>query len=201
MRAQWLRRDGGRELTLVLSGWAVGAMPFAHLAGRGDVLLLDDYRDEALPLALIAPWRRFRLLAYSLGVGVAARIWGQIAPERSVAVCGTPFAAHETLGIAPEIYASTQAAVTPEGMARFARRAGCTLPPDLDFAALAQELDLLRGRQAPDIPPFDRIHAGKRDRIFTHAAMTAGWAGRPIDWHDSGHNPFPMWRSWDEVFA
>lgn len=201
MRAQWLRRDGGRELTLVLPGWAVGAMPFAHLAGGGDVLLLHDYRDEALPLSLIAPFRRRRLLAYSLGVGVAARLWAQIAPDRSVAVCGTAFAAHEMLGIAPRIYAATLAAVIPEGMARFARRAGCALPLDPDFAALTQELDLLRGRQAPDIPPFDRVHAGKRDRIFTPAAMTAGWPGRPIDWHEVGHNPFPMWRSWDEVFA
>ncbi|MTH61270.1 pimeloyl-ACP methyl esterase BioG family protein [Paracoccus litorisediminis] len=205
MRQTWLRRGQDRSLILVYSGWAVGVTPFLHLIGDSDVLVLDDYRDEILPHALLAPYARVRVLAYSLGVTVAARQLAAVTPDRAVAVCGSPYIAHERYGIAPEIYARTMAEVTPAALDRFARRAGVALPAAPDVAALHEELALIARRPAASPATgdvgFDWVFAGRRDRIFTAQSMRSVWAGRQVSWLETGHNPFPIWQDWEEIFA
>ncbi|MTH78463.1 pimeloyl-ACP methyl esterase BioG family protein [Paracoccus aestuariivivens] len=201
MRQTWLRRQGSSDLVLIYSGWAVGAMPFLHLAGASDVLVLDDYRDENLPAPLLVPYARIRVLAYSLGVAVAARQLAALQPDFAVAVCGSPFVANDRLGIPSEIFARTMTELTPANLARFARRAGAALPPDPDLAALGQELGMLAQRPAAENPRFDHVIASRNDRIFPASALQSAWAGHRIRWLETGHNPFPIWQDWQEIFA
>lgn len=124
MRKLWLDRQGGANLTLVFGGWGLGPAPFAALAGAGDVLFVDDYRDLSDPLPEIGAYERVRLLAYSFGVASAAH-WlagAGVTPEQSVAVNGTLFPADERRGIAPDIVAATADGLTPASFARFCRR-------------------------------------------------------------------------------
>ena len=198
MRAQWLQKAGSAELILVFSGWAVGATPFAHLQGAPDVLILHDYREEDIPQGMLAPYARINLLAYSLGVSVAARHLERLRPHHAVAVCGTPAAPS---GIGPDIYAATLANITPAGLARFARRAGVCLSQAQDLHALRHELELLSARPPSEGSRYDLVIATTQDRIFTPPAMKSAWQTHEIHWVNSSHNPFPAWHSWAEVFA
>ncbi|MBJ2153044.1 pimeloyl-ACP methyl esterase BioG family protein [Paracoccus sp. IB05] len=195
MRAQWLQRSGSEDLILFYGGWAVGAAAVQHMQGGEDVLALDDYRDETLPVALLRPYRRLHVIAWSMGVAVAARHLDHLAPARATAICGAP---DPCAAIGPETYDATAASLTAESLQRFARRAGAALPPHTDIDALALELQHLALREAAPAAAFTHIIAGRRDRIFPQRGMVAGWPERQITWLDCGHNPFPLWRDWSE---
>ena len=47
----------------------------------------------------------------------------------------------------------------------------------------------------------DWVFAGRRDRMFTAQSMRSVWAGRQVSWLETGHNPFPIWQDWEEIFA
>lgn len=196
MRADWLQRRGSADLILVFAGWAVGLDPFRHLRGAADVLVLSDYRDETLPEALWAPGKRLSVVAYSMGVAVAARHLPRLRPERAVAICGAP---DPRAVIGPAIYDATLAGLSPQSLAQFSRRAGAAVPPGAEIAALAAELRALARRPAAAAPAFDRILAATGDRIFPRAAMATAWPGAEIDWIAGGHSPFARWRDWQEI--
>lgn len=206
MRKLWLDRQGGANLTLVFGGWGLGPAPFAALAGAGDVLFVDDYRDLSDPLPEIGAYERVRLLAYSFGVASAAH-WlagAGVTPEQSVAVNGTLFPADERRGIAPDIVAATADGLTPASFARFCRRAGLSgPPPELDISAAQAELRTIADRgPAPDTR-FDRIWISARDRIIPAAAQETAWAGQSgvVRRLDAPHVPFGDGQSWKGWFA
>ncbi|SED77305.1 pimeloyl-ACP methyl esterase BioG family protein [Rhodobacter sp. 24-YEA-8] len=196
MRAQWLQRSGSEDLILFYGGWAVGAGAVHHLHGGDDVLVLDDYRDETLPGLLLRPYRRLHVIAWSMGVAVAARHLDHLAPARATAICGAP---DPRAAIGPQTYDATAASLTAESLQRFARRAGADLPEQTEPGALAQELQNLALRDAAPAAAFTHIIAGRRDRIFPQRRMAEGWPAREITWLDCGHNPFPLWRAWSEI--
>ncbi|KQB15384.1 DUF452 family protein [Rhodobacter capsulatus] len=196
MRADWLRRRGGADLILVFAGWAVGLDPLRHLTGAADVLVLSDYRDETLPEALWASRSRLNVVAYSMGVAVAARHLPRLRHKRAVAICGAP---DPRAVIGPAIYDATLAGLSPRSLDQFSRRAGATVLPGAEIAALAAELHALASRPAAPAPAFDRILAATGDRIFPRATMATAWPGAEIDWIAGGHSPFARWRDWQEI--
>jgi len=196
MRADWLQRRGSDDLILFFAGWAVGLDPIRHLQGAADVLALSDYRDETLPEALWAPYRRLTVVAYSMGVAVAARHLPRLRADRAVAICGAP---DPRAVIGPAVYDGTISGLSPRSLAQFARRAGSPVPPEADIAALAAELQALASRPAAPAPAFARLLAAREDRIFPPAALEPAWPGARIDWFDGGHSPFGRWGTWQEI--
>lgn len=196
MRADWLKRQGSDQLILFFAGWAVDTTAIRHLQGDDDVLVLCDYRDEALPDALLVPYRKISVVAYSMGVAVAGRHLPDLRPHRAIAVCGSPDPRNS---IGPGIYDATIAQLGTDSLARFARRAGAPVPQNPDIAALADELRGLGRRPAAQNPAFDRVIAATQDRIFPLAAMKAAWPGYRIELCEGGHTPFAQWQTWQDL--
>ncbi|WP_104492661.1 DUF452 family protein [Paracoccus denitrificans] len=202
MRAEWLRREGAPELIVVLTGWAVGAGPFRHLAGPADVLVLSDYRDLSAP-----DWPQgyaaTDLVAWSFGVAAACRLPALDGFRRKVAVCGSWAPCDDELGIPCETVRATAANLSELSLRQFARRAECPTEPGADPAALGEELRAVMGWGGVQAPDFDRIVLGAADRIFPLKNLIRAWQAWPVETRvlDCGHNPFALWRDWDEVLA
>ncbi|CAM3275063.1 biotin synthesis protein BioG [Paracoccus aminovorans] len=202
MRAQWLRREGARELVVVVTGWALGAAPFRHLDGDRDILVLSDWRALA-PLSLPAGYAAADLVAWSFGVGAACRLPGPDPFRRRVAVCGSWLPCDDDLGIPRARVAATAAGLTEASLRKFARRAGAPLEGSADLEALRAELAAVMAWDAVVPPRFDRILLGASDRIFPLRNLLRAWNGRQDRTRilDCGHNPFAAMRDWDEVLA
>ncbi|QRZ15286.1 DUF452 family protein [Paracoccus methylovorus] len=202
MKAEWLRREGARELLVVLTGWAVGAEPFRHLAGTADVLVLSDYRDPALP-DLPAGYAAVDLVAYSFGVAAACRLSDAALRgfRRRVAICGSWAPCNDDLGIARAQMRATVANLSGITLRQFARRAECAVAAPADIGALREELQAVMGWDAATPRCFDRIVLGARDRIFALPNLRRAWQGQRVQVLESGHNPFAGWRDWAEVLA
>lgn len=198
MRTEWIHRRGSDRLIVFYAGWALDHDALAALPSDCDVLRVQDYRDEALDAALLAPYAQRDVIAYSLGVAVAARQMAQLAPRSATAICGS-CDPHATIGA--QVYDATAAQLTPKSLAQFARRAGAPMPQSPALAALTAELTQLASRPAASTAGFTRIYAARADRIFPPAAMTQAWAGQEIRWIDGPHWPFARWHSWQEMLS
>jgi biotin synthesis protein BioG len=74
MKSCWLQRKGSKDCLLFMSGWGMGAEPFAEVDfGFADVLMVFDYRSmDSSELFKLLPESNLHLLAWSMGVWVAA---------------------------------------------------------------------------------------------------------------------------------
>lgn len=205
MKAKWLRHQGADHLIVVFGGWAVGEMPFAHLPGAADVLLLSDYRDLTLPHEAMLPYAQRSLLAYSYGVGAAGHVLGEtkIHFARKVAVCGSLYPCDDSRGIPPETVRRAADHLSAESLQHFARRAGCSLPASVDIEALQAELYATLQRGPRPSQAFDLIWLSRRDRIFPPANLERAWDGlsSKLRWLDAGHSPFFLFESWEALLA
>lgn len=202
MRAEWLRRKGADELIVVLGGWAAGAAPFSHLAGAADVLLLSDYR-RLDPPDWPAGYAAMDLVAWSFGVAAAAQLPGAALAgfRRRLAVCGSWAPCDDDLGIPRRMVQATAEGLSPDSLRQFGRRAGCAMPEEADIGALCAELHAVLDWPMPAWPAFDRVILGRRDRVFPPENLARAWAGQgAVRVLDCGHNPFALWRDWDEAW-
>lgn len=198
MQKIWLHQKDSENLILFYAGWALGGGDLTHLQSDCDVLMLRDYRDECLDSAVIARYARIDVVAYSMGVAVAARQARRLHPRSALALCG---AVNPRTTIGARIYDQTAEQLSPKSLAQFARRAGGIAITNPDIDALAAELGLLAQRPAEEPLFFNRVLACTGDRIFTPAAMTQAWPDHAITWINAPHMPFQHWHSWQELLA
>lgn len=112
------------SLILCLAGWSTSPELFRHLEvpEQTDLWIAYDYRTLAFEEAF-APYKEVHLVAWSLGVWVATRLWaGHRSFTTATALNGTPFPMHDTLGIPTAIFEGTLHHISEEGMRRFNRR-------------------------------------------------------------------------------
>ncbi|RBW62827.1 pimeloyl-ACP methyl esterase BioG family protein [Ruegeria sp. A3M17] len=206
MKQQWLSRSGTEELILIFGGWALGAAPFAGLSGRGDVLLVDDFRHLDDPLPDIAQYDRVNLIAFSFGVASAGHWLAQTGyfPDRLIAISGTLCPADPERGIAPDMIRATADNLTEASLAKFCRRAGLNGPvPEIDMEAAQAELHAVIDRGGAPEVAFDRIWIPQRDRIIPPPAQEAAWAHQQSAARDiaTPHVPFRDGQNWQEWVA
>lgn len=131
MRLRYLHRNAGNHrLLLVFSGWSTKPEMYAdvHLPGW-DTAVVHDYLDfqlTDLELESIGAYDSYAVLAWSLGVVAAENLFATYPDFRqplcSVAVNGTPWAAHDSYGIPVNIYEGTEANLTPAALKKFRLR-------------------------------------------------------------------------------
>ena len=112
------------SLILCLAGWSTSPELFRHLEvpEQTDLWIAYDYRTLAFE-ETFAPYKEVHLVAWSLGVWVATRLWaGHRSFTTATALNGTPFPMHDTLGIPTAIFEGTLHHISEEGMRRFNRR-------------------------------------------------------------------------------
>ena len=78
MQTAWLQRANHPHCLLFFSGWGMDPEPFRFLHARScDVFLVHDYRQlQPLDLEPLAGYRHVHLVAWSMGVWVAAHLLG-----------------------------------------------------------------------------------------------------------------------------
>lgn len=206
MQSVWLKHNGHSDLIVIFGGWALGAEMFRHLAGPGDVLFVDDYRDlDGLPD--LSNYQHRTAVAYSFGVAAFAHLDASVRDQfdRSVAINGSPAPVDRRLGIPPVVFQKTLDGLSQASFQSFAALCYGESQPNLEFdvAARAAELATVQQRGAADCPTFDRIWISQKDRIFPPANLARAFGGQEdvIRSIDAPHVPFTAWDSWQEVVA
>ncbi|ADN02268.1 alpha/beta fold hydrolase [Spirochaeta thermophila] len=207
-----LIRDPEREeLIVCFLGCGVSEASIAHLeesTSKGRVVLYD-YRDLSLPSIVqeVVRGKTIWLVAWSMGVWVAARVWPQIGinPQRAIAFMGTPFGIHDAYGIPPGWFLATHRSCSPAVQKEFLRRSGMRNPEGMrPVQEWQEELAVLwreRKAPAPERPLFSLAVVGKEDRIFPPEAQERGWSRRGVPYLvlPLPHYPFHHFVSWEEV--
>lgn len=175
---------------LFFAGWGSEENLFQYPVEESyDYLLCFDYRTLDFDYPLIEGYTEIRLLACSMGVWVASRVFtGRPFPwQMKLAVGGTPFPIDDRRGIPRKIFKGTLEHFSEDTLARFRRRmcgsSGQTeeflshtltrTPEELreELGALAQEITTCA---APSFT-WDKAIIGNRDKIFPPLNQHEAW--------------------------
>lgn len=205
MKQQWLQQSDNDKLIIIFGGWALGSTPFKHLTAQSDILLLSDYRDLSFSLELIRQYRHCNLIAYSFGIAAAGHALGAMPIEftRKIAVCGSLFPCDDKRGISSATVRKMADDLTEQSLSRFAARAGGALPENMDLKVLQDELYVTIARGAAPYLQFDKVWLGRKDRIFSKENLQQAWIDQTekTQWLEAGHNPFPLFETWEELLT
>ncbi len=217
MRGLWLARRGQGKAIIFCNGWGMDERPLAHLASRlHDVYMLYDYRDPTPPAELdtvLDGAGELSLISWSMGVFRGQQLLAERAVPlaRAVAVNGTLCPVDDSLGIPRQLFADTLAAYGEETRRRFYRRM-CRDKGTLNFFLACQPQRSLEEQREElrvllqetrclslDTSLYRTAIVAIGDRIFPAANQRRFWQGlRPLSL-DSGHYPFHLWASWEEL--
>lgn len=100
MQYHWLNKTGNKKLIIFFAGWSFDYKPFEILeCGDFDVLVFYDYKEHSIPVD-IPEYDKYYLITWSMGVYIAYLLRDRLpAFERKIAINGTPFPIHNSLGI------------------------------------------------------------------------------------------------------
>lgn len=192
MKQMFLHQAGTSCLTVFFAGWGMDKTPFQAYCFKQDVLLCYDYSDLNFDTSLLAGYERLRVVAWSMGVWVAAWMMLQH-PEwpvrKRVAVNGTLFPVDALRGIPPAVFSGTLSGLSASTLVKFRRRMCGTASAYADFEKLAprRELESLRDElyqlegfyRAASKNGFglwDEVYVGTSDLIFPTANQMRAWS-------------------------
>lgn len=216
MQTCWLSRTGQSSCLLFFAGWGMDPAPFRPLAPAGhDLLLFYDYRElaETDPTALLPRgYRRLNLLAWSMGVWVAAHLLAGCRQQlgTAVAVNGTLRPIDDRAGIPVQAYAEMLATFSPRALldfyaSMFVDPAGLEQflanRPGRPAEQVRAELAALRAHylaHGPAADIYSRRLVGSRDRIFAARAQVRCWGRERCQTFQGPHFPFYD-PGWDEL--
>ena len=195
MKQTFIKKEGHPRLMLFFAGWGSEENLFRRPVEEGyDYLLCFDYRTLDFDYTQIEGYTEIRLLAWSMGVWVASRVFtGHSFPwQMKLAVNGTPFPIDDRRGIPKMIFKGTLEHFSEDTLARFRRRmcgsSGQTeeflsRTPTRTAEELREELAALaQGITAYGSSSFiwDRAIIGNRDKIFPPRNQHEAWQGTEI---------------------
>lgn len=219
------------RLVLFFAGWSVSPELFKHLEAEADtdVWICYDYRELTFNENPTG-YKYIYVIAWSLGVWVAAMIWKkQIAPllekkgpespcpALAIAINGTPYPIHDTFGIPVSVFQGTLDNMTEEGIQRFNRRMCGSRERFSEYEKIpARPLDEIReelqnlsrligktatNEESPITHFWTKTIISDEDRIFPVANLCNYWKERcPITKVTAPHNPFYLWNNWRELW-
>ncbi|HIZ85704.1 MAG TPA: DUF452 family protein [Candidatus Coprenecus stercoravium] len=209
MKQAFLRKvDGASDLLLFFAGWGAEPCMFEYGemtdgSGTGDVMMCWDYRDLRFNAGMLEGYSTTRVLAWSMGVWAAGRVLSglDMAPGYRVAVNGTPFPIHDSMGIPEAVFDGTLASLSERDLSKFRRRmCGSAeaferltdLPLSRTLEELREELAALgQAVRESTSGNFAWSHAviGTEDMIFPAANQKTAWtrAGVPVSILDIPH--------------
>ena len=210
-------KDKGKEkLLLFFNGWGASPELFARLEPDADrdYWAAYDYRGGFRMDEELSAYKEVTVVAWSLGVFVATlALAGLRLPiVRAVAINGTLFPMHDTLGIPPKIFLGTLENLSEEGRKRFNRRMcgsrevleAYNRVPSRPLDEVRDELQSLAYMATTDCtcpPLWTEAIISRDDRIFPPVNMRMYWQGKcPIREMEAPHYPFYLWNRWSEVW-
>lgn len=195
------------RLLLIFAGWGMDSNPFRNLTPNGhDIAVVFDYRetDFSDTEELCSHYEEILVMAWSFGTPAAAefvrRNESRLPISRCIAVNGTLYPCHDTLGIPTEVFNLTLNNISPSAMQKFYRRM-CgsedvmrefsSAMPTRDISELKEELQAIAGRETVVAPQFDRAYISRRDRIIPPLNQKACWLQNNVETVEisGGHLP------------
>jgi len=219
MQAHWLRKKEKQSSRCILfmAGWGMGPEPFSFLAADDcDVFICYDYRElTPLDMELFSGYSSLELLAWSMGVWVAARLFADkdVRFSQATALAGTLQPIDDKKGIPVAAFDETLAdldeskletfyvsmfAEQGQAMQFLARR------PRRSVSSVRDELVSLRENvqhsgEVQDI--FTRKIVTMRDRIFPARNQVRAWGKQNSQQMKWSHFPFYQQVFWQEFFS
>lgn len=216
MQAHWLSQKNSSSCILFFAGWGMDPTPFTVAAtGRHDLLMVYDYRQSDLADLpdLTAEYQDLHLVAWSMGVWVAARLFekrrelftsatalnGTLNPVDDR--CGIPVKTFDDMigsfsNVALEMFYTNM--FDELGEAKLFLQNRPQRPPD----EMRQELAVLRDA-ACSYPPGRDMYAnkivGSRDRIFPARSQIRSWGKENCTIRRIPHFPFYGNFCWDDL--
>jgi biotin synthesis protein BioG len=193
--------------------------PFSHLKSQDyDVLILFDYRDLSLPVAITTLQKKYNtlsLVSWSMGVWVGQILFKKSAGHfnRKVAINGTLCPIDDLYGIPAENYMATVEGFDSASQLRFYKRM-CREKatynhflqhqPDRLVADQAEELVALQ-QSCYNIPAkesiYDDIIVACSDYIMPTQNQLRFWGTEAVRVVDGYHYLFSRCSTWDELIA
>ncbi len=191
MLHSWLHQRGARDCLLFFAGFGMDPKPFRAIPCREhDLLMCWDWREPGpWTPTLPAGYRRVYLVAWSMGVPVAAHILGPVMRELAgaAAVNGTLHPIDDRCGIAPQRYQETLTALNEPTLSDFYRSmfddghaaaAFLAHRPRRGIVELRDELAALWRLSLEEAPPADHfttVVVGQRDRVIPARNQLRAW--------------------------
>lgn len=221
MKFAWISQETpdpcstSRRLILIFAGWGMDEKPFVSLRKPGyDIAVVWGLLDDVFPIptSILAHYAEICVIAWSFGVYQASRILPSLNLRNltlSLAVNGSQWPVHESLGIPTTIFRATVESLSPATLSRFYRRmagggdafrrfsANC---PDRSVDELADELRRVALLSSSDDAPlqfrWDRALIGQRDAIFPPDNLMTAWSrSTAAITSDSSLPHLPDWQS------
>ncbi|MCI5145773.1 MAG: DUF452 family protein, partial [Candidatus Electrothrix sp. AR3] len=204
MKTCWLNWQDNPDCILFMAGWGMGPEPFFELDfGLADVFMVYDYRQlDDFDFSALLPaleTSRLHLLAWSLGIWVAARLFQEDAffPalhfSSATAIGGTCQPIDNHHGIPGQRFEQMLADFSPAVVRAFydsmfasqeeaERFWACR--PQRPLAEMREELLVLRAvcAEHPEMPDiYSRRIVTNRDRIFSLRNQVRAWGRKKFD--------------------
>lgn len=200
MKQFFLRHlEGNTSLLLFFAGWGAEPCMFGYNGtadnGSCDILMCYDYRDMQFDTSVLEGYSGIAVLGWSMGVWVAGHTLTQMESVNCprIAVNGTPFPIHDTMGIPEAIFDGTLATLSDRTLTKFRRRmcGSSAAMEQLTGTSLSRPTDELRDelaaigqavrQSAHDSFRWTKAIVGLDDLIFPPDNQQAAWkaAGVP----------------------
>ena len=211
MQTHWLHTNKASDkLIIFFAGFASHYSHYLHLDSNVNVLLCYDYKDFSFDIN-VSKYCQVFLVAYSMGVSVAARLLqnmqNKISFTRKIALSGTNLGIDKTLGIHPTLFIHTikKFNLTDFKNAIFGKN--IDKAKDFYFAEqthLKQELQYLYDFCKSPLHAnltWDRIYISTKDTLFSPQVcyMAFGRDNKAIFELPTWHYPFFMFKTWEEL--
>ncbi len=180
------------------------ARPFEGLARPGyDIVVLWDYRSLDVDWSFTAPYEEICVVGWSFGVYAAAATTQSLEPRVTLrmAIGGTLYPCHNSLGIPDRIFRGTLATLSERNLYKFRRRMcgdSATFErfnaraPQRDVAELADELESFLPENLLMHDPCRRCDVaviGRDDAIVPPVNQWRAWQGTPLLMYSGPHYP------------
>jgi len=230
MKTQWLAKNNCPSLILFFNGFSMDARAVSFLkSGPYDVLVCHSYHPPfTFERAVLKPYNKVYLIAWSMGVWAAARIFGNFPPGRpsdsvnnypgapplfKLAINGTEYPAHDKLGIPHALFQATLDNWNDHSKRKFFLRVSGGKTDYAIFKKYLPERDTAEQKKEINAVYSDLLENGAprtswsaavistHDRVIPPENMSRFWNERavPVIKVPSGHFLFAKYKSWDDI--
>lgn len=200
-------------LIVYFAGWGTPPSAVNHLAlpENHDLLICYDYQDLHLDVDFSA-YQGIRVVAWSMGVWVAERIFAGIPLLSATAINGTGKPYDDQFGIPRAIFDGTLTNLTEITRHKFERRMCAKLLPyyqslqgQRSLANIHAELTALfhaiQQDQRTDLFPWSKAIIAEQDKIFPTTHQQAYWQPRcAVNVIEGEHYCLPQFHHWAQLW-
>jgi len=215
MNLNWINNANNKKLLLFFNGWGMDEKAIAHLqADDCDILMLNDYKSLELDEQQFAGYDKIEVVAWSLGVWVAAQVLGKWnrKPDNSLAINGTLNPVSSTEGIPPEVFSGTLNFWNEPNRIKFNRRVLGGIETYQKYESVLsdrscenqkQELAWIFSaieKEGNSSFTFEKALIGTNDQIFRPENQLTFWNGKTqIKEMELPHYPFKAFTHWNQL--